>query len=525
MSENTSIEVTATDPGIEVEGFVVVGPSPAGDHNHEHGTLTGLADPDHPTSAVIGLDTALAGKEAAGTAASLDAAHVAAADPHTGYQKESEKAAANGYASLDATTKVPFAQLPTGAAASTVAIGDHTHPGGAGHVIEDEGTPLTARANLNFTGAGVTATDTGGKTVVTIPGGGAAGITVQEENITEGTGITTLDFRGGGMDVVVTGSEAVVTVTDGIEGHAIANEGTFLTQRASMNFTGAGVNAVDIGGATVVDIPGGSLAVQNEGATVATGVTQIDFQGAGVEATAGTGEIIVTIPGGGGGGALDVRDEGISLTTAATVLDFTGYGVKVTEPAADQLGIAVHGLAAGGLAAGNNALPLLSGSAQAAPALGAMYLIPLYVSSTFTVLTVSFKVVTGGSTGSVVRLGVYTSAYPGAPYPAPLLADWGTVVSTAAAGSGIKTKTGLSTVLAASADPYWIAVVTQTAAPTLQLATSLGLPSGVAAQVPAMPFALPQLSTTSVTGALPGDAGCDFGTGTTNPVPYLSVGA
>lgn len=45
---------------------------------------------------------------------------------------------------------------------------------GAGHVIEDEGTPLTARTKLNFVGAGVTVTDDGGDdaTVVTIPGGG-----------------------------------------------------------------------------------------------------------------------------------------------------------------------------------------------------------------------------------------------------------------------------------------------------------------------------------------------------------------
>lgn len=39
-------------------------------------------------------------------------AHAAAADPHTGYQKESEKGAASGYASLDAGTRVPFAQMP-----------------------------------------------------------------------------------------------------------------------------------------------------------------------------------------------------------------------------------------------------------------------------------------------------------------------------------------------------------------------------------------------------------------------------
>jgi len=40
--------------------------------------------------------------------------HEAAADPHAGYQKESEKGAANGYASLGAGGLVPAAQLATG---------------------------------------------------------------------------------------------------------------------------------------------------------------------------------------------------------------------------------------------------------------------------------------------------------------------------------------------------------------------------------------------------------------------------
>lgn len=41
--------------------------------------------------------------------------------------------------------------------------------------VEDEGTPLTQRSTMNFVGAGVTAADAGGKTVVTIPGGGGGG--------------------------------------------------------------------------------------------------------------------------------------------------------------------------------------------------------------------------------------------------------------------------------------------------------------------------------------------------------------
>lgn len=60
------------------------------------------------------LANALAGKQASGSyeAGSAVANHVAASDPHTQYQKESEKGQANGYASLDSGGKVPSAQLP-----------------------------------------------------------------------------------------------------------------------------------------------------------------------------------------------------------------------------------------------------------------------------------------------------------------------------------------------------------------------------------------------------------------------------
>lgn len=79
-----------------------------------------------------------------------------------------------------------------------------------GHVIETDGTPLPQRPNLNFTGAGVSVADSGGKTVVTIPGGGGGGsaypdtVTVYNAagtvNLTTGTqgyhipGIAGVDF-------------------------------------------------------------------------------------------------------------------------------------------------------------------------------------------------------------------------------------------------------------------------------------------------------------------------------------------
>lgn len=57
---------------------------------------------------------------------------------------------------------------------------------GTGHIIEDEGTPLTNRANLNFTGAGVTVTDNGvDTTIVTITSGGGSGDVVWPASATD----------------------------------------------------------------------------------------------------------------------------------------------------------------------------------------------------------------------------------------------------------------------------------------------------------------------------------------------------
>lgn len=60
---------------------------------------------------------------------------------------------------------------------------------GGGHIIEDEGTPVTQRATLNFTGSGVTVTDSGGKTVVDITsGGGTAAGNLGEIQYSDGSG-------------------------------------------------------------------------------------------------------------------------------------------------------------------------------------------------------------------------------------------------------------------------------------------------------------------------------------------------
>ena len=79
----------------------------------------------HAESDITGLVSDLTALDAATDAVASDlASHIAAGDPHTTYQKESEKSAANGYASLDAGTKIPIAEIPTGTSASTACVGN-----------------------------------------------------------------------------------------------------------------------------------------------------------------------------------------------------------------------------------------------------------------------------------------------------------------------------------------------------------------------------------------------------------------
>ncbi len=85
---------------------------------------------------------------------------IGGADPLTRYTDMNLKAGTNTtitYADNNTTKQVDVTFTATG--------------GSGGHTIQDEGTPLTARANLNFVGSGVTATDDAGNnaTIVTIP--------------------------------------------------------------------------------------------------------------------------------------------------------------------------------------------------------------------------------------------------------------------------------------------------------------------------------------------------------------------
>lgn len=140
----------------------------------DHGGLTGLGDDDHTqyqkesekdqNNGYAGLNSSGLVPEARIDAAiardsevtAAVAAHAAAADPHTGYQKESEKGGASGYASLDGSAKVPIAELPTGTTSSTVSLGDHAHSGSASltqlheHAIGEDLTAETDGVKVTF---------------------------------------------------------------------------------------------------------------------------------------------------------------------------------------------------------------------------------------------------------------------------------------------------------------------------------------------------------------------------------------
>ncbi len=91
---------------------------------------------------------------------------------------------------------------------------------GGGHVIEDEGTPLPQQTNLNFTGTGVTASDSGGKTVVDIPGG-----------------VSVL----GSQSFSVLSGAIYPGITNGVNALAQREEGTFAQQIRHLTFP-PGVN-------------------------------------------------------------------------------------------------------------------------------------------------------------------------------------------------------------------------------------------------------------------------------------------
>lgn len=115
------------------------------------------------------------------------ATHEAAADPHVGYQRESEKGAASGYASLDANAMV----VEDPAAAATTAGADKIPKAGTGGTIDKDFVPVMI---------GATASVAGAKGLVPAPAAG------DQEKVLSGAGTWVAQSSGGGDNVSVNGT-------------------------------------------------------------------------------------------------------------------------------------------------------------------------------------------------------------------------------------------------------------------------------------------------------------------------------
>lgn len=162
--------------------------------------------------------------------------------------------------------------------------------GGSAITVRDEGSIIdTGLTELNFTGAGVTASQTSpGVVEVAITSGGGGGT---DESVKVTANDTTAGYLLGKL---VAGTN--ITLTENNDG-----ENETLTISAS-------------GG-------GGSLAVEDDGSEILAVASRLNFTGAGVTVTdAGAGEATINIPGGGGGGGLG-SEFLIKLPAAATIAD------------------------------------------------------------------------------------------------------------------------------------------------------------------------------------------------------------
>mgnify|MGYP001205308260 CR=1 FL=1 len=168
------------------------------------------------TNAFTDAEKAKLGGIAAGATVNATDAQLRDRATHTGQDPWS------AIANADATVRSIVEQfLKAGANVTLTPSGDGlsltiaaTGGGSAGVEVRDEGVSAGTATALNFVGAGVSSSVTGGVGTVTIPGG----VIIREDGVQEGTGVGTLDFTGAGVDVGVSGGVATVTIASGGSG-------------------------------------------------------------------------------------------------------------------------------------------------------------------------------------------------------------------------------------------------------------------------------------------------------------------
>ena len=206
-------------------------------------------------------------------------------------------------------------------------------PSSSSIVVFDEGVSVSTRPRINFIGDQVTAVDNPSQNrvdvTITTPTGST--IAVQDEGTLVGSRAI-VNFIGTGVTAIDDSGNSRINVT--IPGLEVIDEGTSLAANPSkLRFTGAGVTATYNGGADRIDvsIPGAQIAVQDEGAAVAT-VSTINFTGPGVTASYDSlnNRVNVDVQTGSGSAALSFYDEGVFVNSRGAI-NFTGASVTVTD--------------------------------------------------------------------------------------------------------------------------------------------------------------------------------------------------
>ncbi|HEX9834489.1 MAG TPA: right-handed parallel beta-helix repeat-containing protein [Mycobacterium sp.] len=255
--------------------------------------------------------------------------------------------------------------------------------------IADEGTALVQRSVLNFIGLGVTAADnpaTARTDVVVAGGGGGGGYeVVQDEGVAQsartilnfvGDAVTAADDPGGSrttvtVDAIATADKGAANGVATLDGTTkvpvaqipalpyvgnVADEGSVLAARPTVNFIGQSVAALDNPGGSRTDVTINAInRAADEGALVAYQPT-LNFTGAGVSVAddPGNNRTNVSISGGGGGGGYDtIQEEGANVT-ARTTVNFIGDAITAVDNAgATRTDVTVNAMVTAAAPTGN----------------------------------------------------------------------------------------------------------------------------------------------------------------------------
>lgn len=220
-------------------------------------------------------------------------------------------------------------------------------------LVQDEGSTILAGDVIDFTGAGVSVSNIGGKSTVVIPGpGSSTGLVykglwdanLNNPTLTSGVGIVgnyyvvsipgttnldgTTDWQVGDWAIFVSNAPDEWTKIDNHDVQAyntVKEESTALPQRSTLKFEGSGVTAADIAGETVVTIPiqPAYSSIAEEGNPLPQQQI-LNFTGTGVTASDAGTSTTVNIP-----GNIPTTSYGLFAQTADSI-PVTGTAVETT---------------------------------------------------------------------------------------------------------------------------------------------------------------------------------------------------